>query len=94
MFGLLRTRKGKPKPTFVKILLDSGASQSIIKKQFVKKRKQVKEPTTQWTTAAGTFTTNSKCKVEFNLNEFSEKKLVDWKVHVAESLGAYDMIIG
>ena len=94
VFGVMRTRKGKPKPTCIKILLDSGASASIIKSDFVKNLKKIKKPTTSWNTIAGKINTDATCKLEFKLPEFYEKKVINYQAHVAAKVGNYDMIIG
>ena len=33
-------------------------------------------------------------KIQFTIPELQDKKLLEWEVHVAENMGAYDMIIG
>ena len=33
-------------------------------------------------------------KLQFTIPELQDKKLLEWEVHVAENMGAYDMIIG
>ena len=38
--------------------------------------------------------TRSKVKAQFTMPELQEKKLVEWNFHVADSMGAHDMIIG
>ena len=43
---------------------------------------------------AGTLSTGSTAKVEFSLPKFHKDKLVEWQVHLAPTLGNYDMIIG
>lgn len=93
-FATMRTRKGKPKPKILKVLLDSGASKSIISSKHTKKLKSIKDEERTWTTACGTFTTNSKCKLEFSLYEFHARKLIEYEVHETTLPMAYDMIIG
>ena len=36
----------------------------------------------------------SKVKSQFTIPELQEKKLIKWNLHVAEDMGAYDIIIG
>ena len=43
---------------------------------------------------AGTVKTGESAKVEFSLPEFHPDKLIEWRVHLTEKLGSYDMIIG
>ena len=49
---------------------------------------------TVWTTPSGPMTTNAKAKAQFTLPELQDDKLIEWDLHVSESLGTYDMIIG
>ena len=74
--------------------MDSGASSTIINKEFVKKLRTKRETSRQWTTPAGTFSTDEKCKISFTLPEFHAKKLIQYKVHVTKQPMGYDMIIG
>ena len=95
-FARLNTSLGKPEPKTIKVLLDSGASESLVTAEHVKKlraRGSKTKPTT-WTTPAGEMTTQSKVKVQFTLPELQENKLIEWNVHVVDNMGAYDMIIG
>ncbi len=36
----------------------------------------------------------TKCKGQYTLPELHDNRLIEWKLHVTKSLGAYDMIIG
>ena len=63
-------------------------------KKFAKKLRQDKCPTVEWTTMAGKVSTSKKAKIQFSLPEFFEDRLIEWKIHLADSLGNYDMIIG
>ena len=95
VFGRLNTTKnGKPKPIDVKILLDGGASESIIMEKFTKKLKQKKCPKTVWKTQAGIFNTTHKVTTQFSLPELNEKCLIEYDMHVAPGQSAYDIIIG
>ena len=95
-FVLLATReKGKPKPILVKALLDSGASGTLIAQKHVTKlnTKSYASKTT-WSTPAGSVNTTAEVDVHFSLSELHDNRGIKWKAHVADSLGAYDMIIG
>ena len=95
MFRRLNTAKnGKPKPIDVKILLDGGASESIIMEKFTKRLKQKKCPKTVWKTQAGIFNTTHKVTTQFSLPELNEKCLIEYDMHVAPGQSAYDIIIG
>jgi hypothetical protein len=48
-----------------------------------------------WNTAAGTISTNEKCKALFSLPEFSPTKVIEWEMHVGTLENTpYDMIVG
>lgn len=93
-FGRIRTSPGKPKPATIKILVDSGASTTIITAPFVKKLRSYEEKESHFQTTAGTFCTHAKAKIQFSLNEFFEKRLIEHVAHVAKDLSGYDMILG
>ena len=95
-FVRLNTSLGKPTPVTIRALLDSGASESLVTEKYVTKLRvrDAQTPTTVWTTPAGEMKTRSKVKAQFTMPELQEKKLVEWNFHVAENMGAYDMIIG
>ena len=95
-FVLLATRsKGKPKPTLVKALLDSGASGTLISKDYASKLStKSHQSNAAWTTPAGSVCTSRVADVHFSLAELHDNRGVKWKAHVADSLGACDVIIG
>jgi hypothetical protein len=54
-----------------------------------------KDVAATWNTAAGTISTNEKCKALFSLPEFSSTKVIEWEMHVGTLENTpYDMIIG
>ena len=96
-FGRLRTSAGRIKESRLKtirILFDSGASETIIKSDLIKNLKSQKTSSQQWNTAAGKVSTNKMAKLMFNLPEFYETKIVQCWAHVFENKLNYDMIIG
>jgi hypothetical protein len=94
-FGRLQTTLGQPKTTTIKILFDSGSTQSHVRKENVKKLRLRKDVSTTWTTAAGPISTSEKCKVLFSLPEFFPSKTIEWEMHVGTLENVhYDMIIG
>ncbi len=90
------TSLGKPKPVTLTALLDSGAAETLICKKHVKKLrlKQSQNASSTWTTPAGPMRTNSRVKSTFTLPELHSDRLLEWNFHVADDLGAYDIIIG
>jgi len=95
-FGIIKNEiKNKSKEVnYIKILLDSGASSSIINKQCVEGLKLNKSKVTEWKTSAGVFTTNKQAKILLKLPEFFENRVVTYHVHVTENTSNYDMIMG
>jgi hypothetical protein len=79
----------------VKILLNSGASASIIQYKYVEKLclKQ-QQDLLKWKTAAGELSTNYQVNIEFSLPELHESGMVQWTVHAAKTCGIYDLILG
>ena len=95
-FVRFNTKLGKPAPVTIRALLDSGASESLINAKYVKhlRVKKASKSSTVWSTPAGEMKTLSRVKAQFTIPELQEKKLLEWNLHVAENMGAYDMIIG
>ena len=95
-FARLNVSLGKPELTVIRALLDSGASESLVAEKHVRKLrvKETQGPATTWSTPAGEMKTRSKVKAQLSLPELHSKKLIEWRFHVAEDMGAYDMIIG
>ena len=89
-------RQGKAKPILLKALLDSGASGSLVAKKHATKLrlKKLQGPKTIWTTPSGELKTSTKCQASFTLPAFHENRMISWDLHLTESLGAYDLILG
>ena len=69
--------QGKPKPTTLQALLDSGDAETIISSKFVRKLKVVKDSkgATVWSTPAGPMMTNQRVKAQFTVPESQDDKL-------------------
>jgi len=65
MFAWVRTWLGKARPKDAWVLLDSGASSSIISHDLAKNLWLKDSMTSTWATAAGTISTSHKAKVQF-----------------------------
>ena len=78
----------------MKILVDSGASSTLVRKDLVKKLRIKQDQTKRWVTVAGEFNTAEICKIQFKLTDFSSSEVHQHKVHICPKLGAYDMILG
>jgi hypothetical protein len=62
-FVRFNTKLGKPKPITIKVLLDSGASESVIVEKHCKNLRVKKDDkSTNWSTPGGTLTTNKVAK--------------------------------
>jgi len=95
IFATIRERRGRAKGKTIKVLLDSGASSSLVNADKVAKLKVKRSTPAQWNTAAGSFSTIARCALEFALPELSPSKVVKASVHVTQQrLGNYDMILG
>jgi RNase H-like domain found in reverse transcriptase/Reverse transcriptase (RNA-dependent DNA polymerase)/Integrase zinc binding domain len=94
-FAVMRARRGKIKLANIKLLLDSGASSTLIASKYTKNlKKQENVSPTKWTTTAGVFETKNIANVQMVLPEFHEGRTIACKAHVAKDLGLYDMIVG
>ena len=79
----------------VKILLDSGASASIIQHSYLRKNDFTQDKTIhEWTTMAGTFKTTRTAKIELKLPELNSTATIAVKCHVTKEKSNYDLIIG
>jgi len=83
-----------PKLVTIKALLDSGAAGSLVTKEFVAKLRKHKDSNQTWNTPGGTLTTAETVRAQFTLPELQDDKLIEWNLHVTDTLGANDMIIG
>ena len=99
VFARIRTYEGqKPEVKTICVLLDSGASASLIRGDFTKKLKHERTmKPVRWQMRGGSFNTTSQCTIQFALPEFSDQKLVTWKEYSDDTPSSslkYDMIIG
>ena len=78
----------------IRILLDSGASSSIVSSAKIKYLKQTKGKSCTWNTMAGSFSTNAECNVEFTLPELNPTAVIRHRMHVTKHMANYDVIIG
>ena len=84
----------------LRILLDTGASATIILKDAIKglSGTVIKEKPTKWTTVGGQFVTTRRREINFTLPEFSTSKDITWTCHEDSNTlrknAQYDMIIG
>jgi len=77
------------------ILLDSGASGSIISKEFIQKAKRIPAQAPTWRTMmAGMFATNFKYIAEFSLPELNPTASFKQKMYIVPKVSNYDVILG
>ena len=94
-FCHLHTQTGTNQPSDAKALLDTGGSGCLIAKHLTENL-PVTTPasTVQFLTAAGTYTSQGLVELQFSMPELHHDRTIEWQFHVAENLGAYDLIIG
>ena len=81
--------------TPIKVLVDSGASSSIINKCNTLDNKCYQGKSTEWDTTAGRIATTGRCELEFGLPEFSNTRRIKHNFHVMSTvIPGYDTIIG
>lgn len=96
VFGLLHENvKVRTEIPVLKILLDSGASSTLIADKHVTHLTchQISCPV-KWRTTAGAFVTTKQVDAQFILPELHEGRTICARAHVTPSLGQYDMILG
>ena len=79
----------------LRILLDSGASASILHSSYVL-RKEVRrnDVTHEWSTMAGTFKTTRLAEIKLKLPELSDSAEINVNCHVTNQKSNYDLILG
>ena len=93
IFKRKATRKFR-KTSPIKVLIDSGASGSIINKSNILDNKYYQGKPTEWDTTAGRIATTGRCELEFGLPEFSNTRRIKHNFHVMSTvIPGYDMII-
>jgi predicted aspartyl protease len=96
--GLIYLNSKSTQTRAIRVLVDTGASATVIIGDHCRKLKLKRTEPTTWTTKAGKFTTNKKVTLKFLLPEFNSTKVISWSCHIDESATSsasrYDMIIG
>lgn len=97
LLGEVKTNANDSIYTPIRILLDSGASASIVLKEFCNEKYLKEAVPTNWDTKGRKFTTKQKCNIQLRLPELSATKIIKYKMHVdttSSKNNQYDMIIG
>ena len=90
----LKVKREKEEFSTLKALLDSGASSTLVSQAAVKHLEKTVTKETVFSTAAGNFSTQGKCRVKMKFPEFNPTAEITKSLHVAKTLGNYDVIIG
>ena len=77
----------------LKALLDSGAGASLMAEKHCDQLKTANKKAS-FKTVAGKFHTAGEVKAVFQLTELNPTAKIEYKLHVANTLGVYDMILG
>ena len=95
VFAEIKLKDPQSKSTTIKVLLDSGASATLISEKWASKLSRlIPNEVTRWTTSAGTFETKEKAIIQMIFAELHESKTITCNAHIAPNLGAYDVIVG
>ena len=92
-----RVSKKDSKPSaYVKILLDSGASASIVHERYVRNNNYSLRKTTKntWSTMAGSFATSYETEINLKLPELYHTAHISVPCHVTKQNSNYDIIFG
>ena len=93
LFGILIKNCRKRNKT-LRILLDSGANESLIQASLVNQQQISETKKNVWNTMAGKFATNTSAKIAIKLPELSNSAEFSLKAHVISTESNYDLIIG
>ena len=90
LVGEVRSHPKKSNWHKVKILVDSGASASIIHKRFVSDLPRQKSKGVTWNTMGGQFRTTDKAKTQLCLLELNSTALINVELHITNQDSKYD----
>ena len=94
--GLMNISLGKPLGRAIRILVDSGASHTVIDEKLCRKLRVKKCPHTRYKVPGkGIVLASSKCKVYFELPQLSPTMAIEKELVVLDDLShKYDLILG
>ena len=93
-FVELKIKREKDEFVTLKALFDSGASLTLVSQAAVKHLKKTVTKETVFSTAARNFSTQGKCRAKMKFLEFNPMAEITKSLHMAKTLGNYDLIIG
>ena len=92
LFAKIQLSEDSADNTLIKVLVDSGASETVARRSLLKAlRKKKLRQKVIWTTTAGDFTTDEVAVTNFSLPELNPTMTITADVHLVESLGQYDI---
>ena len=92
MFGELEKYGSVPKRMkHLRVLLDSGASGSMIHSSFIDPQQINSQDKTQWATMSGTFVTRGRVKIDLKLTEFDPGITIRTRINVTDQKGSYNI---
>ena len=94
VFAKVFLNKKRTKFTYIKMLLDSGASSSIAHERLFQKLNTYVDNSTVWNTMAGTLSTSKRGSLNIKMPEFNETATIKIDCHVTTNKSNYDIIIG
>ena len=82
--------------TYVKILMDSGDSASIIHKSYISKNNFITKGTStnKWSTMAGSFSMSHEAEITFKMPELNVTAHISVPVHMTTKKSNYNAIFG
>ena len=88
----LKAHATNPEWKKVKILVDSGSSESIVNERFVFGLPRQKAEGVIWNTMGGQFETVDHCKTQLCLPELNSTALINVELHTTNHESKYDVI--
>ena len=94
LIGELKAHPNEANWKKVQILVDSGASASIIHEKFVSDLPKQKAKGVTWSTMGGQFKTVETCETKLCLPELNATALINVNLHITNQDSKYDIILG
>jgi hypothetical protein len=93
--ALVKGVSGSPPAKLTRVLIDTGCSKTLIKKEHVPQGLTLIDAPVNWSTNGGTFSTRHMAPLNIIFPEFSSSMEVQWNCAVDENpASTYDMIVG
>jgi len=93
--ALVKNVTGSPSMKLPSVLIDTGCSKTLVKREHVPSGLKLLKKPVRWTTNGGTFSTQDEVELTIVLPEFSSSMEIQWVCSIDDNPNAtYDMIIG